>query len=423
MQIYIKNIRVIDPIQNKDNIENIFIKNDYIVSRFTMNNNVQVIDGTDKIAIPGLIDIHSHLRTPGEETKETIHSGTKSAAAGGITTVLCMPNTNPVIDNVQTVKFILTKVKNEGIINVLPVGCATQGSAGNVVAEIGHLKDAGVIAISDDGLPITNTRVMRCVLEYTKMFNIPLITHSEDLELSKYGVMNEGLNSTILGLKGIPNQAEDIMVSRDIMLAELTGAHLHIAHVSTAGSVNLIRQAKKKGIYITAETCPHYFTLTDDAVKCFNTNAKVNPPLRTKADIDAIKHGLADGTIDCICTDHAPHTIDDKNKEFEIAPFGIIGFETVLNLVLEELVDKGILSLSQAIAKMTCNPAKIFHLTKRGSLTVGNKADITIINPKLLYTFNKRDIHSKSKNSPFIGRKFKGKVVMTIVSGNIVHNI
>jgi dihydroorotase len=423
MQICIKNIRVVDPSLNKDIIENIFIKGSNIVSSFPINNNVKVINGENKIAIPGLIDIHSHLREPGQERKETIYSGTRSAASGGITTVFCMPNTEPVIDNVPTVEFIFSKAQKEGIINVLPIGCATKGSNGNALSEIGMLKQAGVIAISDDGLPINNAMVMRCVLEYTKMFNLPFISHSENKELSKYGVMNEGINSTILGLRGIPKQAEEIMISRDIMLSELTGGHLHIAHVSTAKAVELIRQAKKSGIKITAETCPHYFSLTDDVVNLYNTNAKVNPPLRTKEDIKAIKYGLLDGTIDCICTDHAPHTKDDKNKEFELAPFGIIGFETLLNLVLNELVDTGVLSLSQAISKMTSNPAQIFNLKRRGSLAKGNIADITIIDPNYVYQFNEGNIISKSKNSPFIGRIFKGKVIMTIVSGIIVYCI
>ncbi|MDR0915315.1 MAG: dihydroorotase [Endomicrobium sp.] len=423
MQVCIKNIRVIDPSQNKDVIENIFIKDGNIVTAPLTNNSMKIINGKDKIAIPGLIDIHSHLREPGQESKETICSGTKSAASGGITTVFCMPNTEPVIDNAQLVEFIIFKAKTEGIINVFPIGCATKGSKGTLLADIGMLKQAGVVAISDDGLPINNSMIMRCVLEYTKMFDLPFISHSENTDLSKHGVMNEGINSTILGLRGIPKQAEEVMISRDIMLAQLTGSHLHVAHVSTAGAVDLIRNAKKQGINVTAETCPHYFTLTDDVVRLYDTNTKVNPPLRNKEDIEAIKYGLLDGTIDCICTDHAPHTKDEKNKEFDLAPFGIIGFETLLNLVLSELVYTGILSLTQAISKMTYNPAKIFNLKGRGSLIQGNVADITIIDPNYIYKFNEDNIISKSKNSPFIGKTFKGKVVMTIVSGRIVYHI
>ncbi|MDR1195160.1 MAG: dihydroorotase, partial [Endomicrobium sp.] len=287
----------------------------------------------------------------------------------------------------------------------------------------GVLKKAGIIAISDDGLPVSNSQIMRRTLEYTKMFKLPVISHSEDKELSRNGVMNEGKNSMILGLRGIPRQAEEVMVSRDIMLAELTGGYLHIAHVSTEGSVELVRQAKRKGINVTAETCPHYFTLTDDIVKVYDANTKMNPPLREKRDVDAVKAGLADGTIDCIATDHAPHTQEEKSREFDLTPFGIIGFETMLSLALNELVDKKVLSLSQAINKMSVNPAKIFNLEGRGSLKVGSIADITIIDTEYSYEFTKESILSKSKNSPFIDRKFKGASIMTIVNGSIVYEI
>ncbi|MDR1928916.1 MAG: dihydroorotase [Endomicrobium sp.] len=422
MRIKIENIRIIDPLENKDFIGNIFIENGKIVPKLT-NNADNVIEGKGKIAVPGLIDIHSHLREPGYENRETIYTGTRAAAKGGITTVFCMPNTNPVIDNVPTVEFILFKAKKEGLVNVFPVGCATKGSYGLEFSEIGILKKSGIVAVSDDGYPISNSQIMRRILEYTKMFNLPVISHSEDKELSKNGVMNDGKNSTALGLRGIPKQAEEIIISRDIMLAELTGGHLHVAHVSTAGSVDLIKQAKKKKIKITAETCPHYFTLTDDIVKLDDTNTKMFPPLREQKDVDAIKQGLADGTIDCIATDHAPYTLEEKNQEFDLAPFGIIGFETILSLILNELVDKQILSLSDAIAKMTSNPSRIFKLLKRGSLKNGNIADITIIDPEYHYEFKKEDIISNGKNSPFIGRKFKGGVVMTIVSGFIVWHI
>ncbi|MCA6069625.1 MAG: dihydroorotase [Endomicrobium sp.] len=419
MRLQIKNIRVVDPSQNKDIVGDIFIDNGKIVSRFSGGAD-KIIDGKGKIAVPGLIDVHSHLREPGQEDKETIYTGMRSAAKGGITTVFCMPNTKPVIDNAPTVEFVLLKAQKEGLINVFPVGCATKGSQGVELSEIGVLKKAGIIAVSDDGSPISNSQIMRRTLEYTKMFKLPVISHSEDKELSRNGVMNEGKNSTVLGLRGIPKQAEEVMVSRDIMLAELTGGYLHIAHISTAGSVCLVRQAKEKGIKVTAETCPHYFTLTDDVVKVYDANTKMNPPLREQKDVDAIKQGLADGTIDCIATDHAPHTREEKNREFDLAPFGIIGFETMLSLVLNELVDKNVLSLLDAISKMTLNPAKIFNLVDRGSLKDGNIADITIIDPKYSYEFKKENIVSKSKNSPFIGRKFKGGTVMTIVAGNIV---
>ncbi|BAV59285.1 dihydroorotase [Endomicrobiia bacterium] len=422
MRLQIKDIKIIDPLQNRDLIGDIFVENGRIVSKF-LGDADKVVDGRGKIAVPGLIDIHSHLREPGEERKETIYTGTRSAAKGGITTVFCMPNTKPVIDNAPTVEFVLLKAQKEGLVNVFPIGCATKGSHGVEISEIGVLKKAGIVAVSDDGLPIANSQIMRRTLEYTKMFKLPVISHGEDKELSKNGVMNEGKNSMMLGLRGIPKQAEEVIISRDIMLADLTGGYLHIAHVSTAGSVELIRQAKKKSIKVTAETCPHYFTLTDDIVKGYNTNTKMNPPLRRQEDVDAIKQGLADGTIDCIATDHAPHMEEEKNREFDLAPFGIIGFETILSLILNELVDSGVLSLSKALSKMTSNPAKIFNLEGRGTLKEGNIADITIIDMKYSYEFKKENIVSKSKNSPFIGRKFKGGAVMTIVGGNIVWQV
>ncbi|MDR3124335.1 MAG: dihydroorotase [Endomicrobium sp.] len=419
MSLQIKNIRIVDPSCNKDFVGDIYIENGKIVSSLSSKAD-EIVDGKGKIAVPGLIDVHAHLREPGQEGKETIYTGTRSAAKGGITTVFCMPNTKPVIDNAPTVEFILLKAQKEGLINVFPIGCATKGSCGQELSEIGVLKKAGIVAVSDDGLPVSNSQIMRRTLEYAKMFNLPVISHTEDKELSKDGVMNEGRNSTILGLRGIPKQAEEIIASRDIMLAELTGGYLHIAHVSTSGSVDLVRQAKKKGVKVTAETCPHYFTLTDDIVKVYDANTKMNPPLREQKDVDAIKQGLVDGTIDVIATDHAPHTQDEKSQEFDLAPFGIIGFETMLSLVLNELVDKKILSFSEAISKMTSNPAKIFNLNGRGSLKEGSIADITIIDPQYSYEFKKESIVSKSKNSPFLGRQFKGGAVMTIVDGNIV---
>jgi dihydroorotase len=422
MSLKIRNVRIVDPSQNKDSVGDLFVENGRMVSKLS-GAPEEIIDGSGKIAVPGLIDVHSHLREPGQEGKETIKTGTLAAAKGGITSVLCMPNTNPAVDNAPTVEFILLKAQKEGTVNVFPIGCATKGSLGAEISEIGVLKRAGIVAVSDDGLPVANSQIMRRTLEYTKMFKFPVISHSEDKELSKNGVMNEGKNSMILGLRGIPCQAEEAMVSRDIMLAELTGGYLHIAHVSTAGSVELVRQAKKKGINVTAETCPHYFTLTDDAVMLYDANTKMNPPLRGQKDVDAVKAGLADGTLDCIATDHAPHTMEEKNKEFDLAPFGIIGFETMLSLVLNELVDKNVLSLPEAVKKMSVNPAKIFNLSGRGSLKEGSFADITIIDPEYSYRFTKESILSKSKNSPFIDRDFKGGAVTAVVGGRIAYKV
>lgn len=424
-KILIKNGQVVDPASKIDGVTDILIEDGKIsqINNKISDSKAEIIDAKGKVVVPGLIDVHTHLREPGHEEEETIETGTKAAARGGIATVFCMPNTHPPLDNAPAVEFVLMKAQKEGVVNVFPVGCITRNSKGEELAEIGVLKKAGVIALSDDGDPVMNSQIMRRALEYTKMFNLPVISHCEDLSLSKNGVMNEGHNSMVLGLRGIPRQAEEVIVSRDIMLAELTGGHLHIAHVSTKGSVSLIREAKKRKVRVTAETCPHYFTLTDDAVKNYDTNTKMNPPLRTEIDVKAIKEGLSDGTIDCIATDHAPHTIEDKNKEYDLAPFGIIGLETLLGLVITELVESKVLSLSEAVARMTCNPAKIFNLKGRGSLKPGNIADITIIDPKKKYTVKAEEIISKSKNSPFIGRNLTGACDTTIVGGKIVWSL
>ena len=420
MKTLIKGGRVIDPANNFDKQADVLIENDKIVA---VAKNIKVIadkiiDATNLIVVPGLIDVHTHLREPGREEAETIATGTCAAAKGGFTTVLCMPNTKPALDNAPAVEFVLLKAQKEGLVNVHPIGCITRGSAGEELAEIGVLKKAGVVAISDDGSPVSNSLVMRRALEYAKMFKLPVIAHCEDKNLAKNGVMNEGFTSTLLGLRGIPPQAEDIMVSRDVMLAQLTGGHLHVAHISTAGSVDIVRQAKKKKINVTAETCPHYFSLTDEAVKGYSTSTKMNPPLRTAADVEAIKEGLADGTIDCVASDHAPHTREEKSREFDIAPFGIIGLETMLSLSIMNLVDTKILSLKQLIAKFTSNPARIFALTDRGSLSKGKRADITIIDPSKVFVAN--SFISKSSNSPFLGKKLKGVAEYTIVGGKTV---
>lgn len=422
MKLLIKNGRVIDPANNIDDFLDILVEENIIkkvAKGIKAEGSVKVIDAKGKIVAPGLIDIHTHLREPGFEYKETIKTGTMAAAAGGFTAICCMPNTNPINDNRAITDFILSKSAKEGVVNVLPIGAITKGSQGKVLAEIADMVNAGCVAISDDGRGVMDAEVMRRALEYTKAFDIPVIAHCEDANLSSGGVMNEGFASTTLGLRGIPKAAEEVMIVRDIALAELTGARLHIAHVSSAGSVEWIRIAKKKGIKVTCETCPHYFTLTEDAVIGYNTNAKVNPPLRTKEDVKAIKVGLKDGTIDIIASDHAPHAVHEKEIEFDYASFGMIGLETSLPLILN-LVREGVLTLNDAIAKAAINPARLLKL-KKGTLSEGADADITIIDTESEWVVEANNLKSKSKNTPFAGMKMKGRAVMTIVCGKIVY--
>ena len=418
--ILIKNGRVIDPANKIDTVLDILIDNGKIIETgkklSTKHSALVIIDASDKIVVPGLIDMHVHLREPGYEYKETIKTWTETALAGGFTSIACMPNTKPVNDNQSVTDFILDKARKEGVVNVYPVGAITKGLKGEELSEIGELKSAGVVAITDDGKPVMNSELMRRGMEYASMFDLPVISHCEDLHLSEGGVMNEGFVSTELGLKGIPNAAEDVMTARDIALSELTGARLHIAHVSTRGAVNLIREAKSRGVKVTCETAPHYFTLTEKTVDDYNTNAKMNPPLRSEDDLKAIIEGLKDGTIDVIATDHAPHEASEKDVEFDKAPFGIVGLETSLPLTLK-LVEEGIISLTEAIAKLTVNPSRILNLNK-GTLSVDADADISIINPDKEWQIDITRFKSKGKNSPFHGLKVKGLVNTVIINGN-----
>jgi dihydroorotase len=376
------------------------------------------IDASGKWIVPGLIDMHVHLREPGEEYKETICSGTQAAVAGGFTSVACMPNTQPVNDCAAVTQYILEKARDEGSCRVFPVGAISKGSEGKNLAEYGELRAAGAAAVSDDGRPVMNSMLMRRALEYAKTFDLLVISHCEDLDLSSTGLMNEGPVSTRLGMRGIPRVAEEIMVARDILLAELTGSRLHLAHISTAGSVALIREAKKRGVPVSAETAPHYFTLTEELISTFDPVYKVNPPLRRPEDIEAIKTGLRDGTIDAIASDHAPHSSVEKDLEFEYAANGVIGLESSLPLILR-LIREGVLTPMEAVAKVSRNPARILSIPF-GTLRKGITADLTLIDPEVKYAIDVSRFKSKSRNCPFAGIEVQGKAVMTLVGGRVV---
>ena len=423
MKLLIKNGRIIDPANKINRVSDILLENGKVsrLAKGIKSNGAEAINVKGMIVAPGLFDMHTHVRQPGREDAEDFITASCAAAKGGFTSITAMPNTNPVCDNRGIVEYIISGSRRNAIINIFPIGAITKAQKGEDLAELADMKDAGAVAVSDDGSSVKNAQLMRKALEYSNMFNMPVISHCEDLNLSQGGVMNEGLTSTLLGLLGIPNISESFIVARDIALANFTKAKLHIAHVSTKESVELIRQAKEKGINVTCETCPHYFTLTDEAVKGFDTNTKINPPLRTKEDRKAVMEGLKDGTIDVIATDHAPHTKADKDVEFDLAPFGIIGLETALSLAINELVDKKIIKWDELIKKMSYIPSEILGLTNKGRLSIGADADIVIIDPDKKFKFAKETIVSKSKNSPFIGRDFVGCAVVTIRSGKVVH--
>ena len=417
----IKNGRVIDPASKTDDILDIFISNGKIdkIGKGLTDSADEILDAKGKIIAPGFIDMHVHLREPGREDKETIKTGTRAAVKGGFTSVCCMPNTEPAIDNVNVVKIVKEIIKKDAIANVFIVSAITENRAGKKLNDYNAFKKEGVVAVSDDGSSVVDDKILTDALKICKKESLLVIEHCEDAKLSENGVMNKGFISTKMGLRGISKESEWERVKRDIELAKKTSSRIHIAHVSCKESVEIIRKAKKDGVAVTAETAPHYFTLTEECCVTYDTNTKMNPPLRSGDDVEAIKKGLADGTIDAIATDHAPHTDSEKDVEFDFAPFGIIGLETALSLAVMELVDKKVLSWSELIDKLSVNPAKMLGLN-RGNLKKGSTADVVIIDPEKEYVYKKDSIESKSKNSPFVDWKLKGKISHVFVSGNLI---
>jgi dihydroorotase len=421
MQLILKGGRLIDPVAKKDEEVDLHIVDGRIVKlgKGLSASAAQVIDLRGKVVAPGFIDMHVHLRDPGFEHKETIETGVAAAAAGGFTAVCCMPNTNPPIDDESVIHYIQAKAKAAmlGLVDVYPVAAVTQGRKGEHLSPLAELASAGAVAFSDDGDPVHNAEIMRRALEYSSMFKRPVIQHAQDPSMTRDAAMNEGLTATRLGLPGWPSVAEEIMISRDIRLTEFTGGRYHVAHVSTAGSVELVRQGKAQGISVTAEVTPHHFTLTDEAVRTYDTNTKMNPPLRTKDDIEAIKIGLRDGTIDVIATDHAPHSFDEKEVEYIAAPFGIVGLETAIGLTLTELFLKNVLSLFQFVEKFSSNPRRILGLPAI-LVAEGETANLTIFDPAATWVVDPLSFKSRSKNSPFRGYRLTGKPIGVLNNGH-----
>ncbi|MBT3704612.1 dihydroorotase [Candidatus Peregrinibacteria bacterium] len=421
--LLIKNGHIVDPAQKLDQKADILIENGKISKigkSLPPPSKAKIIDAKGKIVSPGFIDIHVHLREPGREDKETLRTASKAAAKGGITTVVGMPNTNPIADNQTVIEFVLSKAKRESLINIQACGSITKGEKGQEIAEIWEMKQSGAIAVSDDGFDIQNLDVYRKALQYCKTHDMPIISHTEDVNLAKDGQMHEGTVSTLLGLKGIPACAEDAATARIITLVEDVDHRMHFTHVSSKGAIDMIKLAQHKHLPVTADTTPHHFSLTDEAVANYDTNAKVNPPLRSEDHRQAILKGLKDGTLSCIVTDHAPHLWTEKQREFQSAPAGIVGFETMLSLIITNLVNTKVLTLSEAIAKITINPAKTLSLPDIGTLKPGSRADITIFDPKATWTVDKTKFESKGMNTPFHGMKLYGVVTDTFVKGKQV---
>jgi dihydroorotase len=420
MQLLLKKGRLVDPAAGRDEEIDLLIR-DGVIERMGANlavHDAQSYDLKGKVIAPGFIDMHVHLREPGFEYKETILTGAAAAAAGGFTAVCCMPNTEPAIDDESVVRYIQSKAKSalNGLVDVYPVAAVTKGRRGEQLAPLAELSDAGAVAFSDDGAPVYDAEIMRRAMEYAAMFGKPVIQHAQEMSMTKGGVMNEGSVSTALGLPGMPSLAEDIMVSRDIQICRYTRGQYHVAHLSTAGAVDLVRRGKGEGVNVTCEVTPHHFTLTDEAVRGYNTNTKMNPPLRTSSDVEAVRKGLRDGTIDVIATDHAPHSFDEKEVEFQFAPFGIVGLETAIGIIVTELVQSGVLTLAQMIEKLSVNPRRILHLP---SIVVaeGEAANLTIFDPAAEWIVDPPSLKSRSKNTPFGGRKLIGKPIGVLNNG------
>lgn len=423
--IVLKAGRLLDPSTRLDGIGDLLLRDGKIESAggtIAVPDGATVVDCTGQVVSPGFIDVHCHLREPGREDVETIATGARAAAAGGFTAVCAMPNTDPVTDNQAAVGFVLRQARAAKAARVYPIGAISIGQHGERLAEFGEMVGAGAVAVSDDGRPVVSAQLMRTALEYARAFGIPVADHCEEPTLAAAGVMNEGIVSARLGLKGIPSEAEEIMAIRDILLARRTGGHAHLCHLSTRGSVELLRWGKDRGIRVTAEVCPHHISLTEEEVEGFNTNAKMNPPLRTAADVEAVREAVRDGTIDVIATDHAPHHYDEKEREFSDAPSGIVGFETALAVNITWLVKPGILSLGTLVEKMSCAPARLFHLPG-GSLKRGAAADVTVFDPAREWTVEPARFHTKGRNTPYAGHVLTGVVACTVVDGRIVHTV
>lgn len=425
MKLLIANGHLIDPQAQENTGMNVLIENGRVSAWLRENEpapeDAEIFDASGLLVAPGFIDLHVHLREPGQEHKETIASGCAAAVAGGWTSVCPMPNTTPINDNAAITRYMIEQAERAGLANVFPVGAITKGSEGAELAEMGEMKAAGAVAVSDDGRPVPNAGMMRRAMEYAKDFDLPVVDHCEDKSLSSGGVMHEGKVSLLLGLKGMPALAEEIDAARDLILAREIGTHIHIAHISTAGAIEAVRRAKNEGINVTCEVTPHHFTLTDRAVEGYDTNTKMAPPLRSERHLEAILEGLKDGTIDAIATDHAPHHADEKALEYDRAPFGIIGLETAVGLAFNELVHKGIVDLVRLVELCSTNPAKIFKLENRGTLKPGSIADVTILDPDLNWAYRAGESRSKSRNTPFDDWEFQGAATATIVGGKIVY--